>query len=64
MPLNSTPSVWGDLGLAGQNQQTLKDQQELMRKKKLMAAAGTDMKTAVQQFFGQGMPGAGMQRMV
>lgn len=53
----SMPSVWTDLNMAGQNQQQLLDKEELARKKKLMAAGGTDYLTASQLFFGQHSPG-------
>jgi len=45
--LTNMPSVWGDLnlpgnnagGLPGANQQTLTDEQEMARKKKILAAS-------------------------
>jgi hypothetical protein len=50
--LTGVPSVYGDLGLAGQNLQSLSDEEKLSKKKKVMSASQTnDMQTATQFLF-------------
>lgn len=61
--LTQMPSVWGDLGLnaqpgAQQNQGMLNDEEELARKKKLLAAGQNPMQSAAQILMGSRTPGS------
>lgn len=55
MPQNLTgvPAVFGDLNLAGQNMNQLNDQEQMQRKKKLLAAGmNNDFQSATEFLFG------------
>jgi hypothetical protein len=49
----STPSIWGDLNLGGQNQNQLSEQEQLQRKKKVLSAGrSNEFQSATSMLFG------------
>lgn len=48
--LTGVPSVYGDLGLAGQNQLAVSEEEKLAKKKKLMSASMSNDQGSATQF--------------